>query len=433
MKRLRLLVVPLVVLAVLALAGWGGVSLFRKVNAASTPRSIPVSVVKRGDVTISVTSRGELQGGNSQVLAAPMTGSRDMAITYLRKPGEVVKEGDVVARLDTTEEEYKLREAEADLAEAEQQVIQAKADSAAREEEDNYALIKAKADLRLAELEARRNPLVAAIVARQNDLAVAAARDQLRQLEQDLSARRATADAGIAIQEAARKKALALTETARKNIESMTLNAKASGYVAIEKNQNNNFWYPGLVLPLLQVGDTVNSGMAVAQIPDLRSWEASARISELDRGHLAVGQPATIQVVALPGKTMKGHISNLGGTTGPPWERRFECKIALEEISPALRPGMSVQINLITGQERGVLWVPSQALFEADGRTFVYERTPDGFRPKDVKLVRRSESQVVLTGLNEGQVVALASPDQVKDQKKAGSASADAATKALSK
>lgn len=433
MKRLRRVLVPLIVLAALGLGGWGGVHVLRRVNAAGKPRSVPVTVVKRGDVTVSVTARGELQGGNSQVLAAPMTGSRDMAITFLRKPGEVVKEGDVVAQLDTTEEEYKLREAEADLAEAEQQVVQAKAESAARQEEDNYALIKAKADLRLAELEARRNPLVAAIVARQNDLALASARDQLRQLEQDLSARRATADAGIAIQQAAQKKALALTETARKNIESMTLKAKSAGYVAIEKNQNNNFWYPGLVLPLLQVGDTVNSGMAVAQIPDLRNWEASARISELDRGHLAVGQPATIQVVAMPGRLMKGHISNLGGTTGPPWERRFECKIALDEASPALRPGMSAQVSLITGQERGVLWVPSQALFESDGRTFVYERTPDGFRPRDVKLVRRSESQVVLNGLSEGQVVALASPDQVREQKKGAPASADAATKALSK
>jgi HlyD family secretion protein len=417
------------VLALLGLAGWGGVFLFRKVNAAGTPRTIPVAPVKRGDISISITSRGEVQGRNSQVLAAPMTGSRDMAITYLRKAGELVKEGDVVAKLDTTEEEYKLREAEADLAEAEQHVLQAKAEAASREEEDNYALIKAKSDLRVALLEARRNPLVAAIIAKQNDLAVASAQDQLRQLEQDLSARRATADAGIAIQEAARKKASSLMDTAKRNIDSMTLTAKAPGYVSVEKNENNNFWYSGLVLPLLQVGDTVNSGKSIAQIPDLGSWEASARISELDRGHLELGQTAGIEVIAMPGKILKGHISNLGGTTGPPWERRFECKIALDEISPALRPGMSARITITTGQERSVLWVPSQALFESDGRTFVYLKTADGFRPQDVKLVRRSESQVVLAGVREGQLVALASPDQAKEQKQA----AAPATKALAR
>jgi HlyD family secretion protein len=431
MKRVRQIVITLLVIGILGLAGWGGSIVLKKASAASLPRSIPVTAVKRGDITISVNARGELQGGNSQVLAAPMTGSRDMAITFLRKPGEVIKDGDVVAKLDTTEEEFKLREAEADLAEAEQHVVQATAESKAREEEDNYALIKARAELDLAKLEARRNPLVASIIARQNDLAVAAADDQLRQLTQDLSARRATADASIAIQEAARKKAQAQMEMAHKNIDSMTLTAKRSGYVAVEKNENNNFWYPGLVLPMLQLGDTVNPGKSIAQIPDLRSWEATARISELDRGHLAVGQAAAVEVVALPGKILKGRVNNLGGTAGPPWNRRFECKIALDEISPLLRPGMSTQITITTSQEKGVLWVPSQALFESDGRTFVYAQTADGFRPLDVKLVSRSESQVVLSGVKEGQLVAMASPDQVKDTKKAGGAGA--ATKALTK
>ena len=45
-----------------------------------------------------------------------------------------------------------------------------------------------------------------------------------------------------------------------------------------------------------------------------------------------------------------------------------------------------------------------------DGRTFVYQKTPNGFMPHDVKLVRRSESQVVLDGLKEGDVIAMSNP-----------------------
>jgi hypothetical protein len=56
--------------------------------------------------------------------------------------------------------------------------------------------------------------------------------------------------------------------------------------------------------------------------------------------------------------------------------------------------------------------VPSQALFESDGRTFVYLQTPAGFMPHDVTLVRRSESQAVFTGISEGDTVAMSSPDQ---------------------
>jgi len=123
---------------------------------------------------------------------------------------------DVIAQMDTTEEGYKLKEAEADLAEASQQVAQAQAESSAKEEEDRYALLQAKADLRVAELEARRNELAAEIVAKQNDLAVSAARGRVAQIEQDLTNRQATSRAGIVIQEAALNKAKVKAETARK-------------------------------------------------------------------------------------------------------------------------------------------------------------------------------------------------------------------------
>jgi len=46
-------------------------------------------------------------------------------------------------------------------------------------------------------------------------------------------------------------------------------------------------------------------------------------------------------------------------------------------------------------------------------------RTPQGgYARQDVQLLRQSESQVVLTGLKEGQEVALASPDRQKDKDK---------------
>jgi hypothetical protein len=72
-----------------------------------------------------------------------------------------------------------------------------------------------------------------------------------------------------------------------------------------------------------------------------------------------------------------------------------------------------------------VLWIPSQALFESDGRAFVYLQTPQGFISRDVKLIRRSESQAVITGIAEGDQVALSNPDQHNanpNQNKAGKA-----------
>jgi multidrug efflux pump subunit AcrA (membrane-fusion protein) len=400
-------------LLALAITGFAGRDWFQQGGVAATA-SLPTTLVKRGEVTFTVSARGELQGGNSEMLSAPMTGGGPVAITFLRESGELVKQGDVVVQFDTTEQDFKLREAEADLAEAEQQVVQAKAESAAKAEEARYALMQAHTELKVAELDCRRNELLSRIAARQNELAASAAGDKVKQLERDLNDRIAAAQAGVAIQEAARSKAMVAADTARRNIESMTLKAKTSGYVARQQNMEGNFRW-GSYLPALQVGDTVRAGMAVAQIPDLHNWEATARIGELDRGHLAVNQKAYITVIGLPGQSFTSTIKSIGGTTGPPWDRHFETKLTIEKPSPDLRPGMSVRLVITTDTMKSALWLPTQALFEADGRKFVYVQAPNGsFTPKDVKLVRRSESRAVIEGLGEGQMVALANPEEMK-------------------
>jgi HlyD family secretion protein len=407
---------------VLALGGgasWYFLSRTAASTAAAAPE-VPSTAVRRGDVRISVVAKGELQGGNSEMLIAPMTGGREMAITFLRESGEVVEPNDIIVQFDTTEQEFALREAEADLAEAEQQVIQAQAENEAREEEGRHALVSARAQVKLTELEARKNPLLAAIAARQNELALEAARDRLRQFEADVANRLATSRANLAIQEAARVKARVKAETAKRNIASMTLRAKSRGYVAVQQNSNTNFAFLGMQLPIFQTGDTVRAGMAVAQIPDMDNWEVSARLGELDRGHLSIGQNAEIRVVALPDQTLTGRIKNIGGTAGPPWDRHFECRLAIEDPILELRPGMSARIVITTGVIENALWVPSQALFESDGRSFVYAWKDGGFLPVDVKLVRRSESQVVVEGLQEGWEVALASPEERRGKKGAG-------------
>ena len=136
--------------ATVALGAWGGVELYRTANQ-SGGSAVPTTAVKRGNVTFAVYAKGELQGGNSKMITTPMVGGGETSLTSLRAPGELVRAGDVIATLDTTDQAFKLREAEADVAEAEQKVIQAKAQLEAKEEEDNYLLIKARGDVRQAE------------------------------------------------------------------------------------------------------------------------------------------------------------------------------------------------------------------------------------------------------------------------------------------
>lgn len=416
------------VLAVLGAIGWGARRLI-KVAAATTKSEPPTTRVKRGKVVVAVAARGELQGGNSEMLVAPMIGNDTMAITSLREPGELVNAGDVVVQFDITMQDYNLREAQADLAEAEQQVISSQATAQAGEVESNYTLLAAQSDVKLAELEVRRNPLLPSIQAKQNDIALLQAQNRLRQATQDLTDKRATSSAATAVQQAALNRAKVTAQTAQRVIDSMTLRAKSSGYVNIQANTFNlQVVYQGMPLQPFQLGDTVRPGLAVAQIPDLKNWEVSAQIGELDRGHLAQGQPVSVSVIALPGKEFPGHVKSIGGTSGSPWDRHFEARITLDRPAPELRPGETSNMTIIVDTLDNVNWVPSQALFESDGRKFVYLRTPRGFLPHDVTLVRASESQAVVNGINEGDVIAMSNPDQ---QNKAGGDQKSGAMKAI--
>ncbi len=399
-------------------ATWYGVRAYRGITE---PKQvvIPVAKVQRGDLTLTVSANGELRGGNPEVLTAPLIGGTDLHLTTLRASGEPVKEGEVVVEFDTTEQEYKLKEAEADLAEAEQHLAQADAERQAQEEEDAYAISKAKADLVTAQLEVRKNPLLPALTAKENVLAVQGAEDHLKQLEHNVANRKATTDAALAIQQAGKGKAESQAKTARQNIEAMTLKAHRDGYFAVRPNSSGICCFFGMTSPEFQSGDTVRPGMAVAEIPDLKNWELAANIAELDRGHLSIGQKVDVSVIAVPAHVYKGTVKDLGATGGPAWNRRFECKITIDDPTVDLRPGMSAQLVVTTDELHGVFSLPAQALFESDGRTFVYIRSAGTFVPKDVKLTRRSEMRVVIEGVGEGQEVALTNPTEIEKKKAA--------------
>jgi len=390
--------------------GWAAWRLYKSLGTSAAVT--PIAFVRSGDVTFTVTGRGHVQGGSPETIVAPMAGG-DMRIKFIRRPGEMVHRGDTVVEFDTAEQEYRLKEAESDVAEAEQQVAKARADMEAKREEDRFSLLQARADVRQAELEVRKNPLQSAITARQNDLALQAARDRLAEIEHDLANRAASNQAGVASQEATRAKAQAQAAMARHNIELMTVRAQSDGYVSIRQNSTGGFYFSGMALPLFRAGDRLYPGMPVGDIPDLKTWELAVSIGEQDRGHLSPGQPAEVRVIALPFHAFHGRVKNLGGTVSGPWERgRFECAMTLDDPVSELRPGMTAEVVVTTEVMKNVLWLPAQAVLESDGRTFVYVPSGSGFAPRDVTLVRRSETQAVIAGLAANQAVALSSPDR---------------------
>ena len=380
-------------------------------TAALDESQVPTTTVRRGDVTITVPAAGELQGGGSESLFVPMTGVAELPIIYLRENGEYVEAGEVVAEFDASEQEFNLAEALEDLEEAEQKLVQAEAQARATLEEARLELARAEADLEIAGLEMRKNEVLAEVQQRQNAIALERATIRVSRARDDLTHRETTLEASVAVERAAVNEARTKAETAERTMADLTIRAGSSGYVQLGENLNGlSYIFTGMQVPRFQTGDAARPGQMVAQIPDMSRWEISAQIPETDRAYLEVGQEVAVRPTAMPAQELRGRISLLGGASGNAWSRTFNCRIALEDTLPALRPGMTADIVITVETLDDVLWLPSQALFESDGRRFVYRETPEGFIATDVDLVRRTESQAVIAGLDEGETIALARP-----------------------
>jgi RND family efflux transporter, MFP subunit len=373
--------------------------------------SVPTTTVRRTDVHIEVSTRGELQGGGAKPLIVPRAGVAELPITFLRNTGDLVSAGDVVATFDPSGQQYDLLEAEADLEEARQQQIKAEAEALVALEKARLEVATSEADLKVSELDQLGNAFLGTVEQRKKGIALEQARNRYEQAQVDLAHREAAKQTGVDVQRAGVREAQAKVDRNRETIAGLTLRAPTSGYVQLSENTNGlNVLFYGMQIPTFQLGDSARPGQMVAQIPDLSGWEVSAQIPETDRAFLVTGQSALVRPKAIPGREFKGHVSLLGGSAGNAWNRTFNCRIALDENDDGLRPGLSVDVVIRVETLTDVLWVPSQAVFEREGRWFVYRQAPEGYVSHPVTIVRRTESQAVVKGVDEGATIALAEP-----------------------
>ena len=73
---------------------------------------------------------------------------------------------------------------------------------------------------------------------------------------------------------------------------------------------------------------------------------------------------------------------------------------------------MTARVVIAGERLAGVQHLPRQVLFEKEGKPVVYVKTATGFTPTPVKVVRRTESRVVVEGLSADAEVALTNPER---------------------
>ena len=406
------------VAAVVLCAVVGVLAAVRRASPTTTTNDVPTGSVKRGDLDMKVYLTGELHASRSKMLLAPPIGGGSLQITHLLHTGAPVRKGELVMEFDPTEQHFKLDQNSSELLQAEQEITKAKADAAVVAAQDKVALLKARFDVRRAELDVQKNELVSTIDARKNDLALEQAKRVLAELQQDVKSRSVSNQATILLAEEKRNKAKLAMDQAQGNIDKMRVTAPMDGLVALEKNEGamGGFCcFPGQTFPEYREGDQVQPGRTVGQVVDPKEMELSAKVGELERNNVKEGQSVDIQFDAFPDKTFHGTVKMVGGNNARRfWEddtsTRFEVTITLATTDTRMRPGLTTHIVINGDPHKDVLYVPRQAMFLKENKRLVYVRNGSNFEPREVKIQAENESRAAIEGLGAGTEIALIDP-----------------------
>jgi RND family efflux transporter MFP subunit len=268
--------------------------------------------------------------------------------------GDIVKKNDLLAELDTSEVSAKLRKAEADLKQAE--VNLASAESNYRRKEALYReqlLTKQQYDDALTKLDLAR---------------------------------------------AAFKSARAIRDTFKLQYDYSFIKTPVSGIVA-EK--------------LVDVGDTVTTGQRIASVVDADRLYISAPVDEADVSRIALGQNVKITMDAYPEKVFSGKVIRISPiVTGTRQETRtFEVRVSVPEEDIVIKPGMSADVEIVTGMVKDTLVIPFHAVIERESGKFVYVNENGKAKLRKIEVGLNNWNYIeIKKGLTEGEMVIFA-PD----------------------
>ncbi len=379
-----------------------------------SPVELPTAQVERRDFLRTVRSRGELKSAESVQVTAPQT--PDLQIVELAENGKPISEGDVVVRFDESAQEDMLIERQTAVRQVDSEIEQAEAEHAITDERNDMFIMQATYNVERAQLEASKQEILAEIEAEKAKIDVVISVGELKKTQTTAEASNMSQDADIERLMERRAKAerdLRLSET---YLTSMMLRAPASGIVHILPNNRAQGSF-GTARPPFQEGDTVWTGAAIAEIPNLDSLRVEFRVDEVDRGRVNEGQETLIRIDAVPDAVLTGSVSWLSPIATlvfnrlPP-EKNFPAFAELDKIDERLRPGMSTSVEIIVQRIEDVLVIPSKASTQIDGKPTVFVKDGVGYRQVAIEVAATNGAEIVVgAGLEEGDEIALERPE----------------------
>jgi RND family efflux transporter MFP subunit len=341
-------------------SGGPAMDMSMRVTSGNTPFPVRIVPVERGTITGTVTYTGSVLPFNEEDIYPRVTGRIVEMPVY---PGDPVRPGQVLARLDSVELSSRVREAEAGLAAARANRVQAEKELAAVVAEAGYARAVADRTARL---------FATGAVSRQdfeNDSAAAVA------AEAKVEAARARIEAATSM--LAQSEAVLRTATTVRDY--VTIVASSPGYV---------------VKRLVAPGVLVQPGMAILKVAQIDKVRLQANVGEKDLASIRVGSPVQVTTTSAAQIPLTVKVTSVFPFVdqGP---RTAVVEALVDSTARRLLPGQYVTMRFVTGERADALAVPTPAVVRMGGKASVW-LAKEG----------RAESRAVTTGLE--------SPDRVE-------------------
>lgn len=168
-------------------------------------------------------------------------------------------------------------------------------------------------------------------------------------------------------------------------------------------------------------GQIVGPSASLFTVADLRHLWIMVDVYEGDLA--SVGQGATAEVMprALPGDTLRGHVTFAGGVVDTA-TRTFRVRVEVDNPNLRLRPGMFAQVLIMAARPiaggAGGVTIPEPAVQDLNGRSvvFVPAGPPGRFIARPITLGARAGSGLVtvISGLRPGDTIVTNGAFQLK-------------------
>jgi HlyD family secretion protein len=146
------------------------------------------------------------------------------------------------------------------------------------------------------------------------------------------------------------------------------------------------------------VGTMNNPGTVLLQLADMAVIQAEVEVDETNLPHIQIGQIGKISIDAIPDKSFKGHVSEIGNSpiqstaaSAGTQATNFKVVVILDEPVPEARPGFTCTADVTTATRKNVTSVPIPAvavrelIYDANGQ--VVKQPRDEKRPRGVEPV----------------------------------------------